>query len=103
MAHVTSTNFTVLINGSPSYFFNVSHGFPMYPLLFLLIVEGINLLINEAKDQCKLLGIKFSSTLAITHLISIDDVVLNIYLDMGHMRNDGVISRSLFCFLFHVI
>ena len=48
----------------------------MSPLLFWLSVEGVSLLIGEAKDQGMLLGIKFSPTLAITHIFFVDDVVL---------------------------
>ena len=36
----------------------------------------MSLLIGEAKDQGKLLGIKFSSTLVIIHILFIDDVVI---------------------------
>ena len=77
---VTSANYVVLINGSPTSSFNSSRGLrqgcPLSPLLSLLIVEGLSLLINEAKILGKIHGVSFSSTLVITHLLFMDDVVL---------------------------
>jgi hypothetical protein len=49
MGCVTSTNFVVLINGKPSCFFKSSRGlgqgFPLSPLLFLLVIEGLKKII----------------------------------------------------------
>ena len=77
---VRSTNFVVLINSTPSDSFNVihglRHGFPLSPLLFLLIVEDLILLIENAKRLQLVLGIFISSTISLTHLFLVDDVVL---------------------------
>ena len=51
-------------------------GCPLSPLLFLLIMEGQSLLINEAKILGKINGISFSTTLVITHLLFVDDVAI---------------------------
>ena len=80
MACLTSTNFDVLINGTPSKFFKASRGIkqgcPLSPLLFILIIEGLSLLIADAREHGLIKGIKISSSLALTHLLFVDDVIL---------------------------
>ena len=80
MACLTSTNFVVLINGTPSKFFKASQGIrqgcPLSPLLFILIIEGLSLLIADAREHGLIKGIKISSSLALTHLLFVDDVIL---------------------------
>ena len=50
---ITSANFVVLVNGSSSSFFPASRGLrqgcPLSPLLFILVIEGLSLLIEDAK------------------------------------------------------
>jgi hypothetical protein len=45
MSCLTLVSFTILINGLTFEFFKPSrglrHGFPLYPLLFLIVVEGL--------------------------------------------------------------
>ena len=87
MACVTTPNFAILINGSPTSFFRSSRGLrqgcPLSPLLFLLIIEGLNKLIIKAREDGLFTCIKFSEKLLITHLLFVDDVILfgldNIY------------------------
>jgi len=49
MGCLTYANFVVLINGTPSNFFIASHGIrqgcPLSPFLFILVIEGLSLLI----------------------------------------------------------
>ena len=49
---VESSKFAFLVNGTPSRFFPISRGirqgFPLSPLLFILIIESLNLLIQNA-------------------------------------------------------
>lgn len=79
MVCVTSLNFLVLINGSPSKFFKsqrgLSQGCPLSPLLFLLVIEGMSQMICVVKRDGKLKGIKLSPRVIITHLLFMDDVV----------------------------
>jgi len=46
MSCITSTYFVVLINGSASLFFKdervIHQGFPLSPLVFLLVEEGLS-------------------------------------------------------------
>ena len=80
MGCISSATFVVLINGTPSNFFPASHGIhqgcPLSPLLFILVIEGLSLLIVDARIHGLIRGIKISSSLALTHLLFVDDVIL---------------------------
>ena len=80
MACMTSTTFSILVNGSPTYFLSCSRGLrqgcPLFPLLFLLIIEGINRLIDYSKQEKKIKGIIISHSLFITCLLFINDVLI---------------------------
>ena len=80
MGCVELENFVVLINGTPSKFFQVSRGirqgFPLSPLLFILIIEVLSLLISNALDRVDIYGIKVAPSLYLTHLIFVDDAIL---------------------------
>ena len=80
MGCISSANFVVLINGSSSSFFPASRGLrqgcPFSPLLFILVIEGLSILIEEAKRTVKVKGIKVTSKLSLTHLLFVDDVIL---------------------------
>jgi hypothetical protein len=49
MGCVSSTHLSVLINGSPLGFFKASRGlrqgYPLFPFLFLLVVESLSILV----------------------------------------------------------
>jgi len=66
MGCVSMTNFAVLINGAPTKFFKSSKGLrqgcPLSLLLFLLIVYGLNILINQEKIDRKIIGVKVSTS-----------------------------------------
>jgi hypothetical protein len=51
-------------------------GCPLSPLLFLLVAEGLNRAILEAKILGPFSGIKISQTFQITHLLFVDDVLI---------------------------
>ena len=48
----------------------------MSPLIFILVIEGLSLLIKDAQNNGKIMGIRISSHLSLTHLIFVDDVIL---------------------------
>lgn len=77
---ITSVNFVVLVNGCPTPFFKgnrgLRQGFPLSPLLFLLVIEGISRLLIRANAAGRILGIKVSKNLHITNLFFVDDVLL---------------------------
>ena len=80
MGCITLVNFALLINGSPSHFFTASRGIrqgcPLSPLLFILVIEGLSLLIDDARRHDLVKGIKISQQLSLTHLLFVDDVIL---------------------------
>ena len=41
-----------------------------------MVIEGLNLLIADARDHGLIKGIKITSSLALTHLLFVDDVIL---------------------------
>ena len=67
-----------MVNGTPTNYFKgfrgLRHGCPLSPLLFLLVIEGLSKLIDDARKGNKIKSIKISHHLCITHLLSIDDV-----------------------------
>lgn len=79
MTCTTLANFAILVNGSPTSFFQSSRGLRqgcrLSPLLFL-IIEGLSRLVDSAKRQKKIQGNKISSHSYISHLLFVDDVLL---------------------------
>lgn len=93
MGCLASTNFAVLINGSPASFFKVTRGLhqgcPLSPLLFILVIEGLSHLIHQARDEGLIAGVKVSQNHHISHLLFVDDVLL---LEWGLNRNGSTSS-----------
>jgi hypothetical protein len=100
MGCVSSANFSVLINGSPFGFFIISRGlwqgFPLSPLLFLIIVEGLSRILLKLVEEGKLEGVSVTNGVRITHLIFVDDVILfgKVSLTEWKILNDAL---DLFC------
>jgi hypothetical protein len=80
MSGVTTANFSVLVNGEPSPFFRSGRGLrqgcPLSPLLFILVMEGLSLLLKQKQIEGKITGIKVSRVVKILHLLFIDDVLI---------------------------
>jgi hypothetical protein len=77
---VTNENFVLLVNGETSPFFHsgrgLSQGFPLSPLLFILVMEGLSLLLKKSQAEGKITGIKVSRIVKILHLLFVDDVLI---------------------------
>jgi len=89
MCCITKVSFIVLINGSASPLFHAERrliqGFPLSPLLFLLIMEGLSRLISEECRLGRIQGIKITNAYTLTHLLFVDDVLLFLNGSIGDM------------------
>jgi hypothetical protein len=69
-----------MINGESTYFFQsgrvLTQGFPLSPLLFIFVMEGLNLSLKKGEADQKLTGVKVSRVINILHLIFVDDVLI---------------------------
>eukprot|EP00253_Pinus_taeda_P004914 PITA_04914 len=78
---VTSTSFSILLNGAPSRTFTPSRGLrqgdPLSPLLFILMMEGLGRVIIMANAKGRIQGIKLTANgEANTHQKFVDDTML---------------------------
>eukprot|EP00253_Pinus_taeda_P014598 PITA_14598 len=96
MACITSPSFSILINGSASTFFHSERGLrqgcPLSPLLFLLVMEGLSRLMEDAKRAGDIGGLGISDLCYLTHLLFVDDVL--ILLD-GSIRDSRTFLKIL--------
>lgn len=81
MALVTSSRFSILLNGSPSKPFNPSRGLkqgdPLSPFQFILMMEGLGQAIKSAKAEGKIQGLKLTMNgNALNHQQFMDDTML---------------------------
>ena len=78
MGCISSTSFVVLINGLASPFFHdergLRQGFPLSPMFFSLVVEGLGRALADGKVRGLFHGIPITHTLVLTHLLFVDDV-----------------------------
>jgi len=88
MGCVSSATFSVLVNGEASPFFHNGRGlwwgFPLSPLLFILVMEGLSILLKLGQSQGNLIGVKVLRLIKILHLLFIDDVLI--------MTNDSILE-----------
>jgi hypothetical protein len=77
---VTSASFAVLTNGESSDFFcserGLRQGFPLSPLLFILVMESLSILLKQRQAMRELTGVKVSRIVKFLHLIFVDDVLI---------------------------
>jgi len=77
---VVSTSYSVLVNGEATDLFKRSRGLrqccPLSPLIFILVMEGLSLLMKASQSASILSGISVSRSLKILHILFVDDVVI---------------------------
>lgn len=99
MACITTPTYSVLINGSASHFFHAEsglrQGYPLTPLLFLVVMDGLSHLLASAKIDGNLHNLKKSDTCFLTHLLFVDHDL--IFLD-GSIQDSLTFSKILSLF-----
>ena len=80
MSSITSVSFAVLINEVASIFFRsgqgLRQGFPLAPLLFLIVVEGLSRYILTTQISGAFQGISFGNNIILSHILFVDDIIL---------------------------
>jgi hypothetical protein len=80
MSCITSAYFSVLINGEATIFFKsgrgVRKGCPLSPLLFILVMEGLSLLLKNSLERGLVTSIKVTRMTKILHLLFVDEVII---------------------------
>jgi hypothetical protein len=80
LSYVDSTSFVVLINGEVIDFLRGGRGLHKRslcpPLFFILVMEGLILLLKESLREGKLSSTKVSRLIKILHLVFLDDVLI---------------------------
>ena len=97
---ISSTSFSILVNGSHLSLFIASRGLrqgdPLSPFLFTLVVEVLGTLLSKAKEMRLIEGFEVGSNgEAITHLQFADDTILFTF---ARWEEIIVLKRVLRCF-----
>ena len=91
---ISTANFSILINGTPSNFFcstrGLRQGDPLSPYLFLLVMEVLSQLLFKARSGGFIEGFKVGNTNGIGrdlfHLLFADDTLLFCKANSGQLR-----------------
>eukprot|EP00253_Pinus_taeda_P009011 PITA_09011 len=78
---ISSPNFSILVNGTPSKTFTASRGIrqgdPLSPFLFILATEGLGRFIKKEREANRIKGLKlWGNNLPLTHQQFVDDIML---------------------------
>jgi hypothetical protein len=92
---ISTIHFSVLVNGSPSGFFQSYRGLrqfdPQSPLLFIIVIEALSRLLERAVGGDFLPGFTIrgtlGSTMTISHLLFLDDTLIFYGADPEQVRH----------------
>jgi hypothetical protein len=77
---ISSATFVVLINDEATKVFHcergLRQGYPLSPLLFILVLESLSILLKKIQAEGKLSGIRVLRLTPILHLLFVDDVII---------------------------
>ena len=81
---ISTTSFSVLVNGSPSKLFKgsrgIQQGYPLSPFLFTIVVDDLSSLLVKAREMGVISGFEASRNgEVITHLQFEDDTILAVF------------------------
>ncbi|XP_022020224.1 uncharacterized mitochondrial protein AtMg01250-like [Helianthus annuus] len=96
MGILKSADSSVLVNGSPTYTFKCEKGTrqgdPLSPFLFLVVMEALSCMIDNAKEAGIIKGIDTPSNGSnISHLLYSDDAIM-----MGEWSRNEVVNIRCF-------
>ncbi|GJQ98225.1 putative RNA-directed DNA polymerase, eukaryota, reverse transcriptase zinc-binding domain protein [Tanacetum coccineum] len=91
-ACLESSRTSILINGSPTFEFNVRRGFrqgdPLSSFLFIIIMEGLHVALTNSVRSGLIRGINFGSPdLNLSHLFFADDVIITMDWNVHDLDN----------------
>jgi hypothetical protein len=100
---ISSARFSVLINRSPSGFFDSSRGVrqgdPLSPFLFVMVTKAFSRMINASINKGLITGFSVgaseSDRVSVSHLLFADDTLVFCGVDLNQVRNIGAL---LVCF-----
>jgi hypothetical protein len=100
---ISSARFSVLINGSPSGFFDSSRGVrqgdPLSPFLFVMVTKAFSRMINASINRGLITGFSVGASesdwVSVSHLLFADDTLVFCGADLNQVRNIGAL---LVCF-----
>jgi hypothetical protein len=92
---ISTVKFSILVNGTPSSFFQSSRGIrqgdPLSPLLFVVVMEALSRMLYESMCQGLLsgfsVGIRGNEALVVNHLLFVDDTLIFCGAHAEHVRN----------------
>jgi len=107
---MSSVQFSILVNGTPSGFFSSSRGLrqgdPLLPLLFVIVIEALSKLFTVAVHEGFLSGFSVGSggngLLDISHLLFANDTLVFCGANLDHLRFIRVFFFFFFLKLFPV-
>ncbi|KAL9414454.1 hypothetical protein AB3S75_042843 [Citrus x aurantiifolia] len=74
---ITTSSFSMLVNGSPKGMIHPQRGLrqgcPLSPYLFILCAESFSNLLLQAEQNHQIQGLKFGKEITISHLLFADD------------------------------
>lgn len=98
---ISTASLAVLVNGSPTEFFNIEKGLrqgdPLSPFLFNICANGLSCMLNQLLDDALFCGVKIGGDLHINHLQFADDTLLFCESELSQI---DLLCNTLLTFLF---